>query len=101
MPLYIGVIPFPISAVIAGAVNVALVWAATRWTTNTVAAGIPLWTWLATVTVMIFGGPGGDAVFSGSGWRAFYPILLIAVGAGPAAGYLVRFSDAQKLRRTT
>ncbi|BBZ32262.1 hypothetical protein [Mycolicibacterium confluentis] len=98
LPLYIGVIPFPISAIVAGLVNLALVWAASQWTTETRIAALPLWTWLITAGLLTFGGPGGDIMFGGSGWRAFYPILLIAVGAAPAAWFLVRHNDA-KLRR--
>ncbi len=93
LPLYLGAIPFPVSAVIAAGVNLALVWAAAQWTTQTRVAAIPLWTWLLTVAVLTFGGPGGDVVFGGSGWRAFYPILLIVVGAGPAAWFLLRRDD--------
>ena len=85
LPLYLGTAPFPISAVIAGAVNVALVWAATQWTTSPRLAALPLFAWLLTVAVLSFGGPGGDIIFGGSGIRALSPILLIAVGAGPAA----------------
>ncbi|OBF14473.1 hypothetical protein [Mycobacterium sp. ACS4331] len=98
LPLYIGVVPFPVSALVAGLVNVALVWAASQWTTETRVAALPLWTWLITTGLLTFGGPGGDIMFGGSGWRAFYPILLIVVGAGPAAWFLIRHND-DKLRR--
>ena len=95
LPSYVGAIPFPISALIAGAVNLVLVWAAAQWTAETRLAALPLWTWLATVAVLTFGGPGNDVVFGGSGFRAFYPILLIAVGAGPATWFLLRDSGAE------
>lgn len=90
LPSYIGAIPFPVSALIAGVVNLALVWAAAQWTSETRLAALPLWTWLGTVAVLTFGGPGGDVMFGGSGLRAFYPILLIVVGAGPSAWLLLR-----------
>lgn len=90
LPLYIGVIPFPITAVLAGALNLALVWAAAQWSTSLRVAGLPLWTWLLTVLVLLLGGPGGDVVFGGTGWRALYPLLLLVVGAGPAAWWLNR-----------
>lgn len=90
LPLYVGAVPFPISAVVAGAVNVALVWAAAQWTTSPRLAGLPLWTWLLTVMVLMLGGPGGDVVFGGPGWRALSVLLLVALGAGPAAWLLNR-----------
>ncbi len=93
LPSYIGPVPFPISAVVAGAVNAALVWAAMQWTTSMRLAALPLWTWLATVAVLTLGGPGGDVVFGGAGVRAFAPVLLIAVGAGPAAWMVWRRSQ--------
>ena len=58
LPAYIGSIPFPISALISGLVNAALVWAAGRWTTSTRLAALPLWTWLLTVLGMCAGRSG-------------------------------------------
>ncbi|WP_396893112.1 hypothetical protein [[Mycobacterium] wendilense] len=97
LPSYIGAVPFPISAIFAGAVNLALVWAAAQWVTETRLAALPLWAWLVTVAVLTFGGPGGDVFFGGSGVRAFYPILLILVGAGPATWFLLRHNDAGRM----
>lgn len=94
LPSYIGAVPFPISALVAGIVNLTLVWAAAQWVTETRLAALPLWTWLFTVAVLTFGGPGGDVIFGGAGFRAFYPILLIVVGAGPATWFLLRHNDA-------
>src|SRR6202012_384092 len=62
LPAYIGSIPFPISALISGLVNAALVWAAGRWTTSARLAALPLWTWLLTVLAMAAGGPGDDVI---------------------------------------
>jgi hypothetical protein len=83
LPAYIGSIPFPISALISGLVNAALVWAAGRWTTSARLAALPLWTWLLTVLAMVLGGPGGDVIFGGRGVMAYSPLLLLAVGAAP------------------
>nr|WP_234937857.1 hypothetical protein [Mycolicibacterium lutetiense] len=83
LPSHIGSIPFPISALAAGAVNTALVWAAMYWTDSMRLAALPLWTWLATVVAMTFGGPGGDIIFAGPGVMAFGSLILIAVGALP------------------
>ena len=83
LPAYLGSIPFPISALISGLVNAALVWAAGRWTTSARLAALPLWTWLLTVAAMAMGGPGGDVIFGGRGVLAYGPFLLLAVGAAP------------------
>ncbi|HXB85721.1 MAG TPA: hypothetical protein VNW74_06540 [Mycobacterium sp.] len=83
LPAYLGSIPFPISPLISGLVNAALVWAAGRWTTSARLAALPLWTWLLTVAAMAMGGPGGDVIFGGRGVLAYGPFLLLAVGAAP------------------
>ena len=57
-----------------------------QWTTSSRLAALPLWTWLATVGVLTFPGPGDDAVFSAQ-WQL---LLLIVVGALPAALLLYR-----------
>jgi len=74
--------------VISGALNAALVWAALHWTESTRVAGLPLWTWLITVLALTFGGPGNDLVFGGVGVMAYAALLLIALGALPAAAVL-------------
>ncbi|CNW40753.1 Uncharacterised protein [Mycobacterium tuberculosis] len=78
MPWYIGSAPFPISALISGLVNAALVWAAARWTTSSRVAALPLWAWLLTVAAMSFGGPGDDVILGGQG--------LLVYGAGVRRG---------------
>jgi len=85
LPLYLGPVPFPVSALVSGLINAALVWAACHWTDNPRLAGLPLWTWLATVAVLTFGGPGGDIVFGGPGIMGYSVLLLIILGALPAA----------------
>jgi hypothetical protein len=83
LPSYIGSIPFPVSAVISGLLNAALVWAAGRWTTSARVAALPLWTWLLTVLLMCAPGPGGDVIFGGRGVLAYSPLLLLVVGTVP------------------
>lgn len=90
LPSYLGAIPFPVSALLAGAVNMALVWAAKQWTDSNRVAALPLWTWLATVAAMALGGPGGDIIFAGQGVMAYGALLLIAFGALPPAWLLWR-----------
>lgn len=89
LPLYLGRIPLPVSALICGLLNVALVWAAGHWTDSKRLAALPLWTWLATVAVFTLGGPGGDVVFGGSGVMAYSAIIFLLLGALPTA-YLLR-----------
>lgn len=89
LPLYLGPIPFPISALLSGLLNVALVWAAGHWTDSKRLAALPLFTWLATVGVFVLGGPGGDVVFGGSGVMAYSALIFLVLGALPAA-YLLR-----------
>ncbi|HPX35990.1 MAG TPA: hypothetical protein PLH92_11590 [Mycobacterium sp.] len=89
LPLYLGRIPLPVSALICGLLNVALVWAAGHWTASKRLAALPLWTWLATVAVFTLGGPGGDVVFGGSGVMAYSAIIFLLLGALPTA-YLLR-----------
>jgi hypothetical protein len=88
LPAYIGSIPFPISALISGLVNAALVWAAGRWTTSGRLAALPLWTWLLTVFAMGLGGPGGDIIFGGRGVMAYSPFLLLVLGVLPPSWVL-------------
>jgi hypothetical protein len=86
LPLRLGPVPFPISALISGLLNAALVWTALQWTSSPRIAALPLWTWLATVAALTFPGPGDDAVYS-----AEYLLLLsIVLGALPPAVLLYR-----------
>src|SRR3546814_15900079 len=82
---------------ISGAVNAALVWAALHWTTSTRVAALPLWTWLITVLALTFGGPGSDLVFGGVGVMAYAVLLLIVVGALPAAAVLRSRSEERRV----
>jgi hypothetical protein len=90
LPFYVGTIPFPISALISGLVNAALVWAAGRWTRSPRLAALPLWTWLFTVAVISIGGPGGDVILGGQGLMAYGALLLIVLGVTPPVWVLWR-----------
>lgn len=89
LPLYLGPVPFPVTAALSGLLNVALVWAAGHWTDSKRLAALPLWTWLATVAILTLGGPGGDIVFGGSGLMAYSAVIFLVLGALPTA-YLLR-----------
>jgi hypothetical protein len=95
LPSYIGSVPFPVSALVSGLLNMSLVWAAQRWTTSTRLAALPLWTWLLTVLLMCLPGPGNDVIFAGRGVLAYSPLLLIAVGLLPACWVLLRRTPAR------
>ena len=88
LPFYLGSVPLPISSLLSGLLNAALVWAALQWTSVTRLAGAPLWTFVATVVVMTFGGPGDDVVFDGNSPLRF--ILFVVLGAAPPAFLLWR-----------
>ena len=90
LPLRLGSFPFPISAIVTGAVNAALVWAAMYWTESLRMAALPLWTWLLTVAALTLGGPGGDIIFGGRGVLAYGVLLFLVVGAAPPAWLLWR-----------
>jgi hypothetical protein len=83
LPIYLGSFPLPISAVISGLVNAALVWAALQWTSAPRVAAGPLWAWLLTVGALTLGGPGGDIVFGGAGVMEFAPLIFVVIGAAP------------------
>ena len=90
LPLYLGPVPFPVSALLSGLINAALVWAAASWTDSRRLAALPMWTWLATVAALTLGGPGGDIVFGGPGIMGYSVLLLVLLGALPAALLLRR-----------
>lgn len=90
LPLRIGSVPFPVSALISGLVNAALVWVALQWTSAPRVAALPLWCWLLTVAGLTFGGPGDDIVFGGVGVMEYAPLLLLVLGALPPALVLWR-----------
>ena len=92
LPSYVGGVPLPISALLSGLTNAALVWAASQLTTSFRLAALPLWTWLATVAVFALGGPGGDVVFGGRGVMAFSVVILLTFGALPPALLLRRLA---------
>jgi hypothetical protein len=90
LPIRIGSVPFPISALLSGLVNAALVWAALQWTSAPRLAALPLWCWLLTVAALTFGGPGDDIVFGGVGIMEYAALLLIVLGSLPPAFVLWR-----------
>lgn len=94
LPAYIGAVPFPLSALIGGLVNAALVWLALRWTRSLRMAALPLWGWLLAVALMTLGGPGDDLIFAGRGLMAYGVLVMILLGSAPPAWLLWRRRQA-------
>jgi hypothetical protein len=92
LPSYIGSIPFPISGLISGLLNAALVWAAGRWTKSPRVAALPLWMWLLTVAVISTGGRGDAVILGGQGLMRYSALLLIVLGVTPPVWVLWRRS---------
>lgn len=90
LPVYIGTVPFPLSGLISGLVNAALVWAAGRWARSARLAALPLWTWLLTVAVISMGGPADDVILGGRGLMAYAALLLLVLGLVPPVWVLWR-----------
>ena len=88
LPFYVGSVPVPISGLFSGLANAAFVWAAMQWTSSTRLAMLPLWSWLATTTLLTLGGPGDDIVLGGAGVMQVAPLVFLVLGAGPP-GYLL------------
>lgn len=83
LPCYLGAVPVPVSALLSGVLNATLVWAAGQVTTSKRLVALPLWTWLAAVTVLSFGGPGGDVVFGGPGVMGYSVVVMLVLGVLP------------------
>ena len=86
LPIHLGPIPFPISALISGLLNAALVWVGLQWTSSPRLAALPLWTWLATVGAFTLGGPGDDIVFGGSASALRALVFIVARCAAAGVG---------------
>lgn len=86
--LRIGGVLVPLGLIISAALNVLLVWSALHWAPTQRWAGAPLWAFVATITLLLFGGPGGDVLFAG-----LWPVLLVVFGVLPAAYVLRRAND--------
>ena len=94
LPTYIGAVAFPISALVSGLVNVALVFLARTITGPNRRAGWPLVGWAFGFLLCTFGGPGGDIVLPQS-WQS---LLMLALGIGPAGYFVFRGEPAPAAR---
>ncbi|AMY54405.1 hypothetical protein HQO38_09900 [Rhodococcus fascians] len=87
LPTYVGSVQFPISALLGGIANVALVLAARKVAERPIWVASPLLGWFVAVVLCMFGGPGNDVLLLAD-WRT---MLLIVAGAGPAGVLLFMF----------
>ncbi|WP_433199881.1 hypothetical protein ACQP1G_07395 [Nocardia sp. CA-107356] len=84
LPTYIGTVAFPLSAVLAGVVNVLLVMGVHSVTHRISAALLPLAAWTFGFLACSATGPGGDILLA-SDWRT---LLLLFCGLVPPLLYL-------------
>ncbi|MFX0575760.1 hypothetical protein [Nocardia nepalensis] len=84
LPTYIGTVAFPLSAVLAGVVNVLLVMGVRSITHRVSAALFPLAAWTLGFLTCSVSGPGGD-IMLGSDWRT---LLLLFCGLVPPLLYI-------------
>ncbi|MFD0360631.1 hypothetical protein ACFQZZ_04110 [Nocardia sp. GCM10030253] len=84
LPTYLGTVAFPLSAVLAGVINVLLVMGVRSVTTRVGFAILPIAAWTFGFLVCSVTGPGGD-IMLGSDWRT---ALLLFCGLVPPLGYL-------------
>ena len=74
LPTYLGPVPFPVSALLAGIANVMLLFAARKVADTSLAIASPLIGWGAAVLLCMFGGPGGDVLLLAD-WRTGFLLL--------------------------
>ncbi|EME20498.1 hypothetical protein [Rhodococcus triatomae] len=95
LPVHVGSVAMPVSALLAGVVNVLLVWCARSVGSGVGQASWPLVAWFVGFLVCLVGGPGGDRLLPAD-WRT---LLLLAVGLLPAIVVLFKFgADAAVTR---
>ena len=86
LPLRVGVVPLPITILLAAVSMPWLVRSAAELGGPRPVAAVPLVVWLLALGVLGVAGPGGDVLLP-AGWR---PVLLLAGGLFPAAVVLGR-----------
>ncbi|MDX1875358.1 hypothetical protein SBI67_24835 [Mycolicibacterium sp. 120266] len=95
LPWRVSGAPFPVSVLVSGLVNAALVWAALQWTLSPRVGALPLWCWLATIGALTLGGPGSDIVFGLTASGAVLLLLLVVVGVLPPLMVLRRYARSR------
>lgn len=95
LPLRVGGVPAPISALVAAVVNVLLVLGARSVTNRLGRVALPLLGWFLGFLLCLVGGPGGDALLLAD-WRT---LVLLAAGLIPAAALLFTWSADASIAR--
>lgn len=90
LPTYINTVAFPLSAVLAGVINVLLVMGVRSITHRVSAMMLPLAAWTLGFLTCSVTGPGGD-IMLGSDWRT---LLLLFCGLVPPLLYIYIRSNA-------
>ena len=90
LQIRLGIVPFPVSALICGLLNALLVWVGLHWTSSPRLAAIALWTFLLTLLLLQLNGPGGDWAFGGPGFDQWGAAVLLILGTAPAGVLLWR-----------
>lgn len=92
LPTYLGSVPFPVSALLAGVANVMLLFAARKVADQPLAIASPLIAWGVAILVCMLGGPGGDVLLLAD-WRT----ALLLLGGLVPPGVLLFNWRLQKL----
>ncbi|MFC4375447.1 hypothetical protein ACFO5K_15200 [Nocardia halotolerans] len=92
LPLYLGAIPFPVVALLAAPVNVALVYGMETVTDRIGFAFAPIVVWVFGFLVCSSRGPGGDVLLVSDGRT----LLLLACGVLAPLGYLYYRSNTPR-----
>lgn len=85
LPLYVGAMPVPVSAVLFGGLLAWISVAARRLGGESAHAAIPVIAFLLVVVAFLLGGPGNSVMYTD--WRLLF-LLLCGIGMPVAAGYL-------------
>ncbi|MFF0815369.1 hypothetical protein ACFYVR_09490 [Rhodococcus sp. NPDC003318] len=95
LPVRIGSVPVPVSALVAAVVNVLLLCGARTVTDRLVRVAWPLFAWFVGFLLCMVGGPGGDGLLLAD-WRT---LLLLVAGLVPATALLLKWgADAAVTR---
>ncbi|MGM7649204.1 MULTISPECIES: hypothetical protein [unclassified Nocardia] len=94
LPLYIGSVPLPIAALVAGVVNVGLVYGMASVTDRLGFVFAPIVLWLFGFLLCASRGPGGDVMLGNDGRT----LLLLACGVLAPMGYLYSRANSARAR---
>ena len=94
LPLYLGSVAVPVTALLAAPVNIALIWAAATVSTRLTVLFLPLGAWLVAFLIAASSGPGGDVPL-----RSDLPTLVLFV-CGAVVPLIYMYVLANRPKRT-